>query len=145
MKRELRLLLISLLGFPTACDSEKNNDYPCMYGTPPVIDFTVSGTVTDAAGTPIPGIEVTPENGKSTLTDADGRYDVTGLGDAQSGIIFFKDIDGEENGGLFKEHRLDVEFTEEDRTHEGNGAGDRGGFAREGVDVVLDKETAEEE
>lgn len=144
MKRELRLLLISLLGFPTACDSEKNNDYPCMYGTP-IIDFTVSGTVTDAAGAPIPGIEVTSGNGKSTLTDADGRYDVAGYGFPRSGKVFFKDIDGEENGGLFKKQELDVEFTEEERTREGDGAWDCGSFAREGVDVVLDKETAEEE
>lgn len=144
MKRELRLLLISLLGFPTACDSEKENNHQEMYGTPR-IDFTVSGTVTDAAGTPIPGIEVDAIGRQTSLTDANGRYTITGEGVIDQGHVLFKDIDGEENGGLFMERKLDVKFTEEERTREGDGAWDCGSFAREGVDVVLDKETAEEE
>ena len=49
---KLWMLLLSLLGF-AGCDEPQED----MYGTP-YAEYTVKGCVTDAAGTPIAGIEV---------------------------------------------------------------------------------------
>ena len=49
---KLWMLLLSLLGF-AGCDEPQED----MYGTP-YAEYTVKGRVTDAAGTPIAGIEV---------------------------------------------------------------------------------------
>ena len=55
IKKRLSFLLLTLLGFSTACEKQKNGEPPpVMYGTPHV-DIWVGGKVTDKTGTPIPG------------------------------------------------------------------------------------------
>ena len=58
IKKRLSFLLLTLLGFSTACEKQKNGEPPpVMYGTPHV-DIRVGGKVTDKTGAPIRGIEV---------------------------------------------------------------------------------------
>ena len=62
IKKRLSFLLLTLLGFSTACEKQKNGEPPtAMYGTPHV-NIWVGGKVTDKTGTPIPGIEVRQPN-----------------------------------------------------------------------------------
>ena len=128
IKKRLSFLLLTLLGFSTACEKQKNGEPPtAMYGTPHV-NIWVGGKVTDKTGTPIPGIEVRQPNSSFSIeTTAD---------------ILFTDTDGPSNGGEFAAQSVPVEFTEADRVSEAEGwCG--GSFARIGVDVTLEEDAQE--
>ena len=127
IKKRLSFLLLTLLGFSTACEKQKNGEPPtAMYGTPHV-NIWVGGKVTDKTGTPIPGIEVRQPNSSYK---------------AQTGDILFTDTDGPSNGGEFAAQSVPVEFTEADRVSEAEGwCG--GSFARIGVDVTLEEDAQE--
>ena len=121
---KLWMLLLSLLGF-AGCDEPQED----MYGTP-YAEYTVKGCVTDAAGTPIAGIEVRrPSWGSdpsAVRTDTRGAY-----------------TDGPA-GGDFAGKEVEVAFAESDRTGPGEGSWMYGRFERSGVDVVLAEKTGEE-
>ena len=80
IKKRLSFLLLTLLGFSTACEKQKNGEPPtAMYGTPHV-NIWVGGKVTDKTGTPIPGIEVRQQNSSyKAQTGDDGCYELPGL------------------------------------------------------------------
>ena len=79
IKKRLSFLLLTLLGFSTACEKQKNGEPPtAMYGTPHV-NIWVGGKVTDKTGTPIPGIEVRqPNSSYKAQTGDDGCYELPG-------------------------------------------------------------------
>lgn len=138
MKEKLLLAAAALLGFATACDSNKRQTD--MYGTP-YNNYKIKGKVTDKAGQPIKGIEVrsnaalpTPE----ATTRADGTYDLAGQGIGNMARVTFTDTDGPANGGDFAEKTVDIEFTEAERTAQGKGW-DQGSFAKSGVDETLEE------
>lgn len=138
MKEKLLLAAAALLGFATACDSNKRQTD--MYGTP-YNNYKIKGKVTDKAGQPIKGIEVrsnaalpTPE----ATTAADGTYDLAGQGIGNMARVTFTDTDGPANGGDFAEKTVDIKFTEAERTAQGEGW-DRGSFAKSGVDETLEE------
>lgn len=138
MKEKLLLAAATLLGFATACDSNKRQTD--MYGTP-YNNYKIKGKVTDKAGQPIKGIEVrsnaalpTPE----ATTRADGTYDLAGQGIGNMARVTFTDTDGSANGGDFAEKTVDIEFTEAERTAQGKGW-DQGSFAKSGVDETLEE------
>ena len=138
MKEKLLLAAATLLGFATACDSNKRQTD--MYGTP-YNNYNIKGKVTDKAGQPIKGIEVrsnaalpTPE----ATTRADGTYDLAGQGIGNMARVTFTDTDGPANGGDFAEKTVDIEFTEAERTAQGKGW-DQGSFAKSGVDETLEE------
>lgn len=138
MKEKLLLAAATLLGFATACDSNKRQTD--MYGTP-YNNYKIKGKVTDKAGQPIKGIEVrsnaalpTPE----ATTRADGTYDLAGQGIGNMARVTFTDTDGPANGGDFAEKTVDIEFTEAERTAQGKGW-DQGSFAKSGVDETLEE------
>ncbi|MCM1151143.1 MAG: radical SAM-associated putative lipoprotein [Alistipes sp.] len=150
MKRKLYLLLLSALGFSTAC-SEKNDEpnQVCMYGTPR-IDFRIQGKVTDRAGNPVPGIEVRNEDrsygyGNTTLTDKAGMYDLTGSAFFTEVDLSFHDIDGAQNGGDFETETLSVKFAAEEQTAPGDDDWFNGAYVRKGADVALTEKSAPEE
>ena len=113
--QRLSLWLIGILGFGS-CDKIKDviqDDpfiEPPMYGTPSA-DYIFEVKVTDEAGNPIPGIQVTPLSGetaeyaypagKPVMTDENGivsgRINVF----PDTFMVGIEDIDGEENGGTF--------------------------------------------
>jgi putative lipoprotein (rSAM/lipoprotein system) len=95
--KKLIYLLLGLLGF-TACEESEM----CEYGTP-TVDFTVKGRVTDKTGNPIKGIAVESEH-KWTSTGRDGRFYISGIRECTD-AIYFRDGDGEANGGEFAELR----------------------------------------
>lgn len=142
MKGKLLLMAASMLGFGTACDSE--NSSLTMYGTP-YNKFQVKGTVRDAAGNPIPGIQVQSSLQTAVQTDSDGSFEISGTGISKHALIHFTDIDGPENGGDFATRELEIEFTEEERTSKPSGTWDQGSFARSGVEVTLEEKTIEAE
>ena len=145
IKKRLSFLLLTLLGFSTACEKQKNGEPPpVMYGTPHV-DIWVGGKVTDKTGAPIPGIEVLQQNSPyKALTGDDGSYELPGqlFSIETTAAILFTDPDGPSNGGEFAAQSVPVEFTEADRVSEAEGwCG--GSFARIGVDVTLEEDAQE--
>ena len=145
IKKRLSFLLLTLLGFSTACEKQKNGESPpVMYGTPHV-DIWVGGKVTDKTGAPIPGIEVLQQNSPyKALTGDDGSYELPGqlFSIETTADILFTDTDGPSNGGEFAAQSVPVEFTEADRVSEAEGwCG--GSFARTGVDVTLEEDAQE--
>ena len=142
IKKRLSFLLLTLLGFSTACEKQKNGEPPtAMYGTPHV-NIWVGGKVTDKTGTPIPGIEVRqPNSSYKAQTGDDGCYELPGqlFSIETTADILFTDTDGPSNGGEFAAQSVPVEFTEADRVSEAEGwCG--GSFARIGVDVTLEED-----
>ncbi len=135
------LLLLSLLGF-AGCDETQEE----MYGTP-YAEYAVKGRVTDAAGTPVAGIEVRRSFGVSdpaaVRTDAQGAYTFEASGDVLYAppVLTFTDTDGPANGGDFAEKEIEVVFTESDRTGQREGSWMYGRFERTGIDVALDEKT----
>lgn len=135
IEKRLSFLLLTLLGFSTACEKLKKEETPPdMYGPPPLsYTFQVQGKITDTAGTPIPGIEVKNEYNTKVHSGTDGTYLIEEHSSANyKPALTFTDIDGPANGGEFAEKTVGVEFTEADRTEKGDGS-----FARTGVDVTL--------
>ena len=65
-------------------------------------EFEAAGRVVDDRGNPIPGIEVAPDGGDKTMSDADGRFYCYG----RIPVIRLHDIDGEENGGEFEDKTI---------------------------------------
>ena len=114
IKKRLSFLLLTLLGFSTACEKQKNGEPPtAMYGTPHV-NIWVGGKVTDKTGTPIPGIEVLQQNSPyKALTGDDGSYELPGqlFSIETTADILFTDTDGPSNGGEFAAQSVPVEFT----------------------------------
>ncbi len=148
MKRKLKYLLLWALGFSASCSDEGGTI--CMYGTPRA-DLSARGRVTDAEGNPIPGIEVGRTFGsaktpslKLTETDADGNFEIETVEAGLSVGLRFTDVDGEANGGDFATRDLTLTFAAEDRVKKGDDAWDMGDYAREGVDVALERKPAAE-
>lgn len=86
--------LFALFGITLTCVA--------CYGTPydefhP--DFGASGRVVDEEGNPIKGIAVESEH-EWTSTGRDGRFYISGMR-AYTDAIYFRDGDGEANGGEF--------------------------------------------
>ena len=130
---KLWMLLLSLLGF-AGCDEPQED----MYGTP-YAEYTVKGRVTDAAGTPIAGIEVRrPSWGSdpsAVRTDTRGAYTFEADGNVlyMPPVLTFTDTDGPAGGGDFAGKEVEVAFAESDRTGPGEGSWMYGRFERSGV------------
>ena len=135
LRKRLSYLLLSLLGFASACDREPVE----MYGVPRA-DTRSQGRVTDKSGNPIPGIQVRSNGApsKAVRTMADCSYDIADESASRTAWLTFTDTDGPENGGQSAEKSVEVTFTEADRTAKGDGWYE-GGFARTGVDVTLEE------
>lgn len=140
--------ILPLLGISgvVGCDSPFNpvDMYGCPpleYGTP-VMDFRVSGKVTDSAtDEPIKGIAVThPEsfNAPDTVwTAADGTFSYTGMGFPSYKVrLKFTDVDDGENGGLHMPQEADFELQQ---AEEGDGSWNSGFFTADNVKVTLEK------
>ena len=136
---------LALLGF-TGCSDI--NDAPNLYGTPSV-DYRVLGTVTDAQGTPLEGIQVVMENpyawcyydesgkpieskrdlesGKmfpdTVYTDKNGKfisYKTAGSSDSKL-MVKIQDVDGVANGGEFQSESFTKNELEEKQLKKGSG------------------------
>lgn len=106
--------------------------------------------MTDAAGTPIAGIEVRRSSWGSdpsaVRTDTRGAYTFEADGNVlyMPPVLTFTDTDGPAGGGDFAGKEVEVAFAESDRTGPGEGNWMYGRFERSGVDVVLAEKTGEE-
>ena len=94
--------LLCLIGFggTVACSPGMVAD---EYGSP-YASYEVKGKVTDQQGEPIPGIQVTCDaiSMEPAYTDTDGAFHMSGDGFPREKVeVEFKDVDGEENGGVF--------------------------------------------
>ena len=139
--QRLSLWLIGILGFGS-CDKIENaiNDIGSeadMYGTPVAI-YNFEVKVTDEAGTPIPGIQVTPMSGTAggNAYQAGNPIATDAKGVASGRIAVFpetfqlslEDIDGEENGGCFEPETILYDELHFQQTSKPDGAWDRGAF-----------------
>lgn len=123
VNRILAAILV-LLGF-SACGEGK--EPMAEYGTPSV-SYRIKGTVTDKDNAPIKGIKVVisdePENEYDDITvytDADGKF--TGPHTYSFSLyrqtVAFEDVDGEDNGGLFKSATLGIDDMTAKKVKEG--------------------------
>lgn len=138
MKRKFMYLLLWVLGFSAACSDKKEDGPVDMYAPlpPEPLRITLSGRVTDAAGTPIPQIQISrPNSGQHVMTDENGMYVIPASSSVMQFSLIFTDIDGEENGGDFAEKRIELEFAPEEVTVDEYGISN---ISRTGVDVVLE-------
>lgn len=121
MKNKLLFMILSLLGFATACSScSDEEEFMCEYGTP-FATFSVKGKVLNKSGEPIPNIKVSVNHSSHSFVASkeDGsfildKHQAFYLKSNSSGSdfnIIFTDIDGAENG-QYKEHKAVVTFTE---------------------------------
>lgn len=124
-------------------------EMPAEYGMPHA-EYRIIGTVKDAKGNPIPGIEVLTalwhiegddqSQGPiiATQTATDGRF--TAITSEFPGFniarLTLNDIDGSENGGEFKSGEAAASFSQ---TSQGNGHWDEGTFEADAGDIVLKK------
>lgn len=104
-------VLLSLLGFESCSTEEVGTQ---EYGTP-YVKYIIEGTVTDEAGTPIPGIQITApaplhssQGNQLTRTDDSGAFELGEFTLYGEGFIIAEDIDGEANGGEFKNDTLRI-------------------------------------
>ena len=137
MKTNLIWRALSLLGLAAACTNcEESVD---MYGVP-YVTFSAKGKVTDTSGQPIPGIQVRVDNDTaSTLTDGEGRFDIVSESFSSAPeelrkILYFEDIDGEENGS-FVDTQAEVVLRR-------NSGGD---YAADGIAVVMTEITPDDQ
>ena len=99
-----------------------------MYGCP-YADYVVKGQVTDEAGNPIPGIQVTAPNGSDTdseysqivKTDAQGGFTLREFSTSRGHEMIVEDIDGEDNNGLFESESMYVETLPMKQVKDGSG------------------------
>jgi putative lipoprotein (rSAM/lipoprotein system) len=128
--------LLSLLGF--ACDPEIAPEY----GTPHA-DYSVKGTVTDAAGAAIPGIEIGIKShggyvtNEPAYTNEEGKFDMSfGAFPKEKFILTATDVDGEANGS-FKTDSVEVVFSKSDFYKDGDGRWYEGAAKKDIPPIVL--------
>ena len=111
-------MLAAVLGITSGCKGNGGggDDVICMYGVP-TVSYELKGKVTDEAGKPLEGIEVSFERlsgtdsaavgnalGPRVATDAAGAWSASVQDDPAPILrVTFRDVDGPENGGLFAE------------------------------------------
>lgn len=133
--RKICSAIFPLLGVAASC----NPIGACEYGTP-MADFEIKGKVTDSENTPIPGIEVSAHDFRTgnsgTLTGKDGSFSLSFRQfPAELVDINVKDIDGEENGGVFNDCTVSVPVVQtekpakDDNWYSGKYSGD--------IDIIL--------
>ncbi len=92
MSRPLRVLVAAVAALAAA-----HLGAPAVAGAAPVAGVTVSGTVRDLAGDPIPGIlvrlQVAGASSIDTLSDIDGTYEVVAPAEGTAAVSF-TDLDG---------------------------------------------------
>lgn len=146
--------LLGLLGF-TSCNILVNPFIRDMYGQP-TASYKLVGSVTDEAGEPVKGIQVTfhPElvntseevnawNTDTLYSDASGKFSKDVLKydwpDLDNAVVKFRDIDGPDNGGSFKPKDVPVSALKVDQTRKGEGNWNQGDFTIT-ADAKLEKE-----
>lgn len=116
-----------------------DEEFVCEYGTP-VVSFSVKGRVVDQNSSPLENIEVSmgPYSHK-VHTEEDGSFTYSGDMDGVSlddVTLELKDVDGEENGGLFKDSQESVVLK---KTSDGDGDWNFGTYSAENVEIVMKK------
>lgn len=118
---------LSVLGF-VGCDGSGGNED--MYGCP-TVDFQVKGTVVSEDAGPLEGIRVVVRtawdnvdyNADTVYTNAKGEFKSHELSsvaiDQQK--VYFDDVDGENNGGIFKSDSIALEKMDKKQLKKGDG------------------------
>lgn len=118
---------LSVLGF-VGCDGSGGNED--MYGCP-TVDFQVKGTVVSENAGPLEGIRVVVRtawdnadyNADTVYTNAKGEFKSHELSsvaiDQQK--VYFDDVDGENNGGIFKSDSIALEKMDKKQLKKGDG------------------------
>ncbi len=141
MKNKLIWMILSLLGFATAC--EKLEQAADEYGVP-YATYSVKGKVINQQGEPIPGIQVNLEHAWYLIqTDANGdfAYDKVETFPREQTRLKFTDIDGPENGS-YQEEIVSITFVE-NKDFEGGGWHMRDYIVTDPIEVVM-RETSPE-
>lgn len=114
--------LLSMLGFGCSLDEPEEYGTLLEYGTPHA-EYILKGTVTDEAGTPVPGIKTSlrevHQTDKGTQffgmdsiqTNDSGNYLLKYIGMPSKWTkLVVEDTDGEANGGEFLSDTLDIDY-----------------------------------
>lgn len=132
--------ILATLGFAaaTACQPKPA---PLMYGQP-FMSYEVSGKVVDEEMNPIEGIQVVGVERDTTFTAADGSFFVSSKDWDDNPVALFKDIDGPENGGEFKDKVEYFDWSKFEKVEEGN-RWYRGKYVGKDFVVKMEKKTEE--
>ncbi len=132
--------LLAMLGF-SGCGNGFWNG-ACEYGVP-TTDYEVDLTVVDENEKPVKGIRVTSSlNGldDALVTDADGKAVKSYKNVFPEGNevkFYFDDVDGEDNGGLFKRDSLTVKA---EQVGDGDGRWYEGEYSLKGTKTLKKSE-----
>lgn len=136
MKRSTLTFLASAaaLAAISACSADMGE-----YGTPHA-EFEIKGMVADEQGTPINRIAVIYDDNlldpDTLYTDTAGKFHIQGtMFPREEMSLVFKDLDAEQNGGLFQTKSVKVKM---EQTEMGTGSWDYGRFVGE-TEVTLKK------
>lgn len=137
LRRTLEAILV-LLGF-SVCSS-------CYvaYGSPHV-GYRIIGTVTDENDVPVKGIKVLINHADMDIyTDENGKFESPHASaiDLDWLTASFEDVDGEDNGGLFKSATLGIGDMQYKQVKKGKGPWYDGDYEIT-ADVKLEKEIAD--
>ena len=152
MKR-LIYLLLSILGFAGVSCEEQGQ--VCMYGVP-MATYEVKARVVDPEGNPIKGIEVVVSDEEKekewsrvleTTTKEDGTFEnsrTRGTMPRNTLYVRLTDVDGEENGGDFRELVQEVTvYHTSNKIEEGDGGWYNGCYKVKVGDIMLEPKSTE--
>lgn len=125
------------LGFATTVSCQMYGMPAPMYGQP-YMSYEASGKVVDEDMKPIEGIRVVGVERDTTFTAADGSFSVSAREWDDNPVALFKDIDGPENGGEFKDKVEYFDWSKFEKVEEGN-RWYRGKYVGKDIIVKLEK------
>lgn len=138
MKKLFYQTIVLFLGlfFSSCSPGGEYGPPPVEYGAP-TAEYVLNGTVFNQQSEPISGIEIEFSN-STTYSDENGNWAINFETDpcGDSCQIVVRDIDGTENGGLYKETNLDLELTQ---TLESSGWYE-GKFEQEDILITLEED-----
>lgn len=144
-------MLAALLGITSGCKGG-GEDVVCMYGVP-TVSYELKGKVTDEAGNPVGGIEVSFEQvspsdstlagnpfGPVATTDNGGQWAVS-FQDFPTAVlkVLYTDVDGADHGGQFVQDSTVVRDIEPVKNTKNDNAFDLGEVKLEIPDAKLKK------
>jgi len=129
MRNRCRFFILAIVALVAAsCSAEQIGD--------PYMLFEIHGTVVDAEGNPIQGIQVSSGYSDVQSTNVNGNFSFYGRSTPTTYVVLtFEDKDGADNGGIFVKRAVEVLVNEKTPGSEmGNFSGT---YFASGVEVVM--------
>ena len=129
MRDRCRFFILAIVALVAAsCSAEQIGD--------PYMLFEIHGTVVDAEGNPIQGIQVSSGYSDVQSTNVNGNFSFYGRSTPTTYVVLtFEDKDGADNGGMFVKRTVEVQVNE--KTPGSDMGNFSGTYFASGVEVVM--------